>query len=170
MIWLQFWWLHNIKYVTIGNVNWYHGHLFVTWFEATYEEGLTERQGLHQRVQGLTELATQSRYLPPRIIYLLCDTKKTIYCKAVAIVQSILSVYHINVPYSQWALWRHDNFVDFVIVLDWVCIRLLFKDLFEQLVGRFLNQLHDVHAQGVSVLLQKSWQNTALSDQRQFAF
>lgn len=99
-----------------------------------------------------------------------CDTKKTIYCKAIAIVQSILSVYHINVPYSQWALWRHDNFVDFVIVLDWVCIRLLFKDLFEHLVGRFLNQLHDVHAQGVSVLLQKSWQNTALSDQRQFAF
>lgn len=76
----------------LRDVTWYHGHLFVIWFEATYEEGLTESQGLHQRVQRLPELAAQSRYIPSRIIYLLCDTKKTQY---------IAKLLPLSIQYSQ---------------------------------------------------------------------
>lgn len=79
------------KICNLTDVNCYHGQLFVVWFEATYEEGLTERQGLHQRVQRLPELATQSRYLPPRIIYLLLDTKET---QCIAKLQPLSSQYH----------------------------------------------------------------------------
>lgn len=45
----------------------HHGLLIVVGFEAADEMGLAFGQGIHEGVQGLTELTAQRGHLPPAI-------------------------------------------------------------------------------------------------------